>query len=408
LIVFVFLQKNKMLEKFIELSERNIALTTTAYARDQISVFNQNDRMIGLKGSRGVGKTTLLLQYAKLHLSGKNRLYISLDNPYFTKAKLPELIDDFVKNGGDYLLLDEVHHYPNWSSVLKHSYDNYTDLKILFTGSSILQLTKGRADLSRRALLHTLQGLSLREYINITENININALTLIDILKNHTELSSQMLTLFKPIQKYKEYVQYGYYPFFLENTESYPLKLIEIINQVLEADLPQAAKINVTGIKKMKHLLQVISESVPFKPNLEKISGHIEISKNTLKDYLHYLEEAMLVFLLSSGKNLKAQLSKPEKIYLHHPNLMHAFAHDNSNVGNIRESFFLNQLSFLYKIYYSELGDFLVDSKYVFEIGGKNKTYKQIAKHPNSFIASDDIEIGYKNTIPLWLFGFLY
>jgi len=397
-----------MLSKFVELSERAIESVNCHVVRPQIELLKQNERLIGIKGSRGVGKTTLLMQFAKTHLSGKNRLYISLDNPYFAKNDLFGFVDEFVKNGGEYLLLDEVHHYPTWSLTLKNIYDSFNALKIIYTGSSLLHLSMGRADLSRRSVTYTLHGLSLREYINFTENMDFKPVSLSEILSNHQEISKEIIAKVKPIQKYNEYNSNGYYPFFLENRENYSLKLMEIINQIIETDLPFLAKISYANINKLKQLLQLIAESVPFKPNLEKIGSQVEISKNTLKDYLYYLQDALLISLLKSNKKGDSGLSKPEKIYLFHPNLMACLTNDNANIGNIRESFFLNQLQTKHKVNYSEISDFLVDDKFTFEIGGKNKKYKQIADLENSFIAADDIEIGYKSTIPLWLFGFLY
>ena len=397
-----------MLKKFFELSEKAIELTDTDFIRSQITLLQQEERLIGIKGSRGVGKTTLLLQFAKTQLAQRKKLYISLDNPYFAKNNLFDFVDEFVKNGGEYLLLDEVHHYKDWSLALKNIYDNFKNLKVVYTGSSLLHLTKGIADLSARSVSYTLQGLSLREYINLTEKTDFQKITLDEVLKNHIEISKSIISKVKPVLKYNEYIQVGYYPFFLENKDNYLFKLIETVNQILEADLPFVAKISYANINKLKQLLQIISESVPFKPNLEKISSQIEISKNTLKDYLFYLQEAMLIQLLKSGKKINSNLSKPEKVYLHHPNLMFCLANENTNVGNLRECFFLNQLYVINKVNYSEFGDFLVNNKFVFEIGGKGKTYKQIANIENSYVAADDIEIGFGNTIPLWLFGFLY
>jgi predicted AAA+ superfamily ATPase len=397
-----------MLNKFVELSERAIEFTDVDFVRSQISYLQQTERLIGIKGSRGVGKTTLLLQYAKLHLKSNHKIYISLDNPYFAKNNLLEFVDEFVKNGGEYLLLDEVHHYSDWSLALKIIYDNYKNLKVVYTGSSLLHLAKGRADLSRRTILYTLYGLSLREYINLVKKKNFQPVSLNDILSNHQELSKNIISEVKPIQHYNDYIQTGYYPFFLENKQTYLFKLVETVNQIIETDLPYVTNISYASINKLKQLLQIISESVPFKPNLEKISSQIEISKNTLKDYLYYLEEAMLIAMLKSDRKINSNLAKPEKVYLNHPNLMYCLANENTNQGNIRECFFLNQLQALHQINYSEVGDFMVNKKFIFEIGGKNKTCKQIANIENSFIAADDIEIGNKNTIPLWLFGFLY
>jgi hypothetical protein len=229
-----------------------------------------------------------------------------------------------------------------------------------------------------------------------------------EILENHIDLTKKIITKIKPIQKYREYLRIGFYPFFIENDKNYLLKLTEIINQILETDLPFMANISYANVNKIKHFLQLVAESTPFKPNLEKISGQIGISKNTLKDYMYYLSEALLIYLLKSDKKGDSVLAKPEKIYIFHPNLMFALANENSNEGNLRECFFINQLSVKHKVNYSEKGDVLIDKKYTFEIGGKNKSFNQIANLEHSFIAADGIEIGYKNTIPLWLFGFLY
>lgn len=396
------------MQRLYEISARLIEQISIETIRPQINFFNQKERLIGLKGSRGVGKTTLLLQFAKTKLKDTNHVYISLDDSFFTENKLVDFVDDFVKNGGQYLLLDEVHHYTNWSLELKNIYDSHKNLKILYTGSSLLHLVKGRADLSRRAVTDTLYGLSLREYINITEGINFEVLNLSDIIENHIEIAKSFLGKIKPIQKYNEYLKIGYYPFFLENRENYLFKLSEIINQVIEADLPQFAKISYTNVKKMKQLLYAISESVPFKPNFEKLSSRIGISKNTLKDYLYYLNEALLITMVYSEKNSLGRISKPEKIFIHHPNLMYSITNENTNIGNLRETFFLNQVSSKNTVNYPRKGDFLVNEKYVFEIGGKNKKYTQIKDLKNSFLATDNVEIGFRNQIPLWLFGFLY
>ena len=396
------------MQKLYEMSKQLVELTELEYIRPQISFFEQNERLIGIKGSRGVGKTTLLLQFAKTRLKNRNYVYLSLDNTYFTENKLVDFVDDFVKNGGEYLLLDEVHHYTNWSIELKNIYDNYKGLTVLYTGSSLLHLTKGRADLSRRTVMDTLLGFSFREYVNITEGFDFEALSLVDIVGNHVEIATKLFARIKPIVKYKEYLKYGYYPFFLHNKESYPFKLAEITNQILEADLPQFAKINYSNVKKLKQVLYAISESVPFKPNITKLSAQIAISKNTLMDYMHYLKEALLIDFLYSEKSGFSKISKPEKIYLYHPNLMFSITNNNTNIGNMRESFFLNQVSANNVVNYTKKGDFIVNNKYIFEVGGKNKKYNQIANIENSYLVLDDIEIGFRNQIPLWLMGFLY
>lgn len=391
-----------------EISARSVEMVPIQNIRTLIEWLDQKERLICIKGSRGVGKTTLLLQFAKTRLQGENFVYISLDNLYFTENRLLDFADDFSKNGGKYLLIDEVHHYPDWSLELKNIYDTLPDLKVIYTGSSLLHLTGGRADLSRRSVVHTLPGLSLREFIKFSENIEFPALGLEDIISKHAEISKTIWTKIKPIKKYKEYIETGYFPFFLEGKENYKNKLLEIINQVLESDLPFAAKISYNNIYKLKQLLYIISESAPFKPNIEKLSSRTGISKNTLKDYLHYMNDALLIGLLNKNGKGISRLTKPEKIYLHHPNLMMAIQGSSVDTGNLRETFFFNQVSNNHQLNYTDKGDFLVDNRYVFEIGGKNKATRQISGIANSFLVLDNIETGNRKEIPLWLFGFLY
>jgi predicted AAA+ superfamily ATPase len=395
------------MRSIIAKSERAIEEVQTNYIRPHISWLDQNERLIGILGSRGVGKTTLLLQYLKTKLNTSTAIYLSMDDLYFTENSLSDFVDSFVKNGGTHVFLDEVHNYPTWSIEIKNLYDQHKKLKLVYTGSSLLKIKKGRADLSRRSVVYNLPGLSLREYINITENTDFPAYSLGKILSQHPKISKTIWTRTLPIKKYNEYIKSGYYPFFIENSVNYLKKLNATILEVLETDLPYIAGINYHNINKIKQLLYIISESVPFKPNLTKLSERIGISKNTLKDYLIYIREALLINSLYAESKGISKLSKPEKIYLYHPNLMHALNTDNTNTGNLRESFFLNQVSQHHDVYYPGKGDFLVDGQ-VFEIGGKNKTHTQIKNMDNAWLALDEIETGYKREIPLWLFGFLY
>lgn len=391
-----------------DFSARAVELVDATNIRPQIVWLKQNERLIGIKGSRGVGKTTLLLQYAKTMLQNEPFVYISLDNLFFTENSLLDFVDEFYKNGGKTLLVDEVHHYPNWSLELKNIYDLYPDLKVIYTGSSLLHLSKGRADLSRRSVVYNLPGLSLREFINFSANLNLASVSLEDILAGHEAVAKGIWKLTKPIKWFNQYLNHGYYPFFLENIENYHLKLNEIILQVLESDLPYISGVSHSNINKLKQLLYVISESVPFKPNIEKLSERIGISKNTLKDYLHYLNDALLINMLYSDSKGISRLTKPDKIYLHNPNLMVALSSKSSNIGNMRETFFYTSLSAKHKLNYTQNGDFLVDGRYTFEIGGKNKTSKQIQGVDNAYLAVDGVETGFGYQIPLWLFGFLY
>ena len=396
------------LNVLFEASDRAISGVDTTFVRPQMLWLDQNERLIGIKGSRGVGKTTLLLQYAKTRSFHGAALYASLDNIYFSDNRLFDLADTFYKNGGELLLLDEVHHYPTWSVELKNIYDVFPGLKVIYTGSSLLHLTKGRTDLSRRSINYTLPGLSLREFINLSAKTEFSAFKLQDILDGHDQIASEIASHIRPVKWFNDYLEHGFYPFFLEGTGNYLKKLNEVILHILETDLPYTTSIGYAQVQKLKQLLYVISESAPFKPNILKLSERTGISRNTLKDYLHHLDDALLIQLLySSGKGM-SRFSKPEKIYLHHPNIMKALTGALANRGSVRETFFFNQLSFVHSVNYTKQGDFLVDDRWTFEIGGKNKTSAQVADVPESFFALDDIERGHHNHIPLWLFGFLY
>ncbi len=394
----------RLRERYINL----INSVDTALIRDFIKIIDWKDRLIGIKGARGVGKTTLMLQHIKKNLPLESSLYISLDDIYFSGNLLVDLADEFVKTGGKYLLIDEVHRYPNWSVEIKNIYDNYKELVVIFSGSSILKIDQSKADLSRRAVFYTMPGFSLREYINLKTNNSFEILSLEAILNDHLLISMEIVKKIKPIVLYNDYIQKGYYPFFLENEASYYYKLLEIINVVMEVDIPQSFDTSLQGIEKIKRLLYVISHSSPFKPNIQKISERIEATRNSVKTYLHYLQRAQIINLLLSDSKGISLLQKPDKIYLQNPNLMYALGSDNTNTGTLRETFFYNQLSFTENLTTSTEADFLVNDKYTFEIGGKNKTKTQISGIENAFLAVDNIHHGIGNKIPLWLFGFLY
>ena len=392
-------------EKFLKKIDR----VDTSFIRDIERQIDWNNRLIGVKGARGVGKTTMLLQHIGKSLPSDQRtVYVSLDDIWFSANSLVDFTDLFVKNGGEFLILDEVHHYRNWSQEIKNIYDDHPDLKIIFTGSSIIHLGKSQADLSRRAVIYEMHGLSFREYIKLNNRKDFDVINLKSILKDHVQFSREITGKIKPIQLFNEYLKIGYYPYFIENKDSYHNKLAQTVNLVLEVDLPYAQDISSLSIDKLKKLLYILAVSVPFKPNVLKLSEKTGISRNTIIQFINYLADAKIINLLNSDSSGISQLQKPQKIYLHHPNLLYTLAPENANTGSVRESFFNNQLSNVYKVNYTDKGDFLVNDKYTFEIGGKNKSRKQIADVPDSFIASDYLEIGFRNRIPLWLFGFLY
>ena len=398
------------MKELFEKYQQKLHYTSIDIVRSIMQDINWNSRLIGIKGARGIGKTTLLLQYIKIHLKDEQdkALYVSLDNIWFSNHSLIELVDYFVKREGKYLFLDEVHKYPNWTQELKNIYDDYPDLKVVFTGSSLLEILNARADLSRRAIVYKMQGLSFREFIAFETAISFDSYSLEEVLENHVEISKNILSKIKPLPLFELYLKRGYYPFYKENPEMYGTILLEIINMSLEIELPLLRKVDLAYVYKIKQLLLIVSESVPFVPNISKLSEKIGIVRGTLLLYLHYLDEIGITFNLYKESGGISKLQKPNKIFLDNSNLMFALAPSSMNIGNMREAFFANQLGYQHQLTYIEQTDFLVSRKYSFEIGGKNKKTKQISELENAYIAADNLEFGYKNTIPLWLFGFLY
>lgn len=379
------------------------------FVREHIAQLAKSDRLVGIRGSRGSGKTTLLLQYAKLHLPSDHRtLYVSLDDLYFAANTLYGLADEFVKSGGQTLLLDEVHRYPNWSQELKNIYDDHVGLRVVFTGSSILHLDQSMADLSRRAVIFRIQGLSFREFLSLKHGHVFEKVTLHEILAGHSSISQQITAQIRPIEYFNEYMHHGYYPYFTESADTYLLKLAQTVNQVIDGDLPYREPITTASLQRIRKLMYIIATSVPFTPHISKLSEQTGLARNTVVRFIHLLTEADLLASLSRDAWGMSILQKPDKIYLHHPNLMFALAGPQADVGTLRETFFINQLSNSHKVRYPEKGDFLIDDELTFEIGGKNKTTKQLNGVENAFIAMDGIEHGHSSTIPLWLFGFLY
>lgn len=398
------------MEILFEKYQQKLNTINLDFVRSIISEINWDARLIGIKGARGVGKTTLLLQYIKIYLnefSGQT-LYVSLDQIWFNTHSLSSLVDEFEKKGGKYLFIDEVHKYADWAQELKNIYDDYPSLKIVFTGSSLLEILNARADLSRRAVVYTMQGFSFREYIALETNITFPVLSLDQIRNNHLQEATEILKTIKPFEYFENYLKEGYYPFYKEQPDLYQMRLGEVINMMLEIELPLLRAVELSYIPKVKQLLVAISESVPFIPNVSKLSEKIQINRTTLLSYLHYLEEIGLTRNLHKSSHGISKLQKPSKIYLENTNLIYTLARENVNIGNNRETFFANQLGYRHQLNYTNQGDFLINEKYAFEVGGKNKTNKQIKTVPESYIAADNIEYGRGNKIPLWLFGFLY
>lgn len=357
--------------------------------------------MIGLLGPRGIGKTTMALQFIRENLPRKHTLYVSADDLYFSTHTLLSLANEFAQTGGKYLFIDEIHKYQGWSRELKLIYDYHSELKIFFTGSSVLDIYKGVADLSRRALIYQMQGLSYREYLSLFHGIEIPAYSLEQILNHEVVLPPGFL----PLEFFSDYLRTGYYPFSGDNYEQY---LSQVINATIEVDIPQYANLSVSTTRKLKRLLAILSESAPFKPNFSQIGSRLEVSRNSVADLCTWLEKAGLICLLRDSAGGIQGLGKVEKIYLDNTNLMAALSPEHSDTGTMRETFFLNQMRVNYHITSSPQSDFLVGGKYTIEVGGKGKGGKQFRGLDNAFIAKDNVETGYGDIVPLWQFGLTY
>lgn len=389
--------------------QKKVAEVSLDFIRDFMDAINWNDRLIGIKGARGVGKTTLLLQYVKTRLVGEAKaLYVSLDDFYFKRNRLYDMAGQFVRTGGHVLLLDEVHRYKDWSQELKNLYDDYPELKIIFTGSSIIHLSKSRADLSRRAVLYHLHGLSFREFLRLQTGFSHPAISLADLIAEHETLAAAIDKQIKPLQFLQDYLQLGYYPYFLENKDTYLIKLAETVGLLLETDFPAMYDITYPTVDKIKMFLAVIAESVPFKPNIQKLSEQIGLTRNMLVEHLHNLEDADLLHLLHRKALGATRLQKPDKVFLANTNLAYALNFRAPDIGTLRETFFISQTRPRYQVEYAEAGDFWVDHRFAVEVGGRDKGYTQLPDMPNALVAADDLAVGYARKVPLWLFGFLY
>lgn len=381
----------------------NIMLSDTpvGFHRYMYDKIDWSDRLIGLKGPRGVGKTTLLLQRAKEFLDRNTTLLVNADDLYFTSHTLVDLADDFVRLGGKVLMIDEVHKYKEWSRELKLIYDYHKDLKVVFTGSSILDIEEGEADLSRRVVPYEMQGLSFREYMKMFKGIDLPLLNLGDVLSNKIVVPEG----FHPYAYFNEYLRIGYYPF--SNESQFERRLMQVVNKTIEVDIPQYTDMTASAIRKLKRLMSIVSESVPFKPNLSSISQVLGISRNLLPEWFVYMEKAGLIMQLRDDTGGIRGLGKVDKVYIDNTALMYMLGRENTDIGNVRETFFLNQTRVMHDVITSSVSDFQI-GKYTFEVGGKNKTQKQIAGVSDAFVVKDGIEVGYQNVIPLWVFGLMY
>lgn len=388
-------------ESLYEYMRLQLKLTTSTVHRYLYDKVKWDARMVAITGARGVGKSTMVLQYIKELPSGSKALYVSADHTYFSAHSLVEVADEFSRDGGQLLVIDEAHKYSQWSRELKQIYDTHPDMRVIFTGSSILDILEGVADLSRRVLQYTLYGLSFREYLLLFHGIAAERFSLEDILIGRAEVAGVL----HPLPFFRQYLAEGYYPFALEG--DFPMRIQNVITKTIESDIAQYADLKASTVKKLKKMLAVISTLAPYKPNFESLASEIGVSRNNVPEYLELLEKAQLISQLRDNTGGMRGIGKVEKVYVDNPSLMSALSGGKADIGNIRETFFFNQMRVENDVISSRQSDFVIGDR-TFEIGGKSKGKKQIAAIPNSYIVKDDIEFAYGNIIPLWAFGLNY
>lgn len=395
--------------------DRLLANTSMDVVRDQMGQIHWNAQIISIMGPKGVGKSTLLRQYIKKNypIGDRRALYCSADSVDFSTRSLVELAEEFFINGGELLVVDEIHKYKagtsDWSKEVKEIYELFPKLKMIVSGSSLLKLKEVDADLSRRAIKYTMPGLSFREALRFYHGLEFPKWTLEDILSHPLDLWDMVASKCKPIAYFKEYLEKGYYPFLLEGEDDYFIRIEQVINYIIETELPQICKVDVANIRKVQALIKLIAEEVPFELNANKLAGSLEIGRDTVVEYLKYLGDAKVLNLLYSDKKKMGKLAKPDKVYMENPNILYALAPDKADIGTVRESFAVNSLSESHLVEYGKIqGDFKVDSRYTFEIGGRSKDFSQIAGVPDSYIFADDWDIPDGAKLPLWMLGFLY
>jgi len=392
------------MQRLITLSNLYFSLPTPKFKRYLFHKIDFKSKLIGILGQRGVGKTVLLRQIAQHYqLESSKMLYISADN---IKKSLSEIAIEFSAFGGELLIIDEIHKASDFALELKTIYD-FVDIRVIFSGSSALELENSKVDLSRRSLFYELGSLSFREFLAIRFEIELEELSLEEILQNHQNIALSIKKQFKPLEYFSYYKAYGAYPFFTEGELGYNLRLNEIMNIILDSEVATIYNVDSDKINTIRKLLHLLCSSVPVELNIQNLAKSAEISRNTLYSYLYYLKKANLIEIIGGNFKNKKLLNKPDKIYLDNINLYNILCSDHNN-GSLRESFFVSQMKVNHDVKYSNIGDFKIDDKYIFEIGGKNKGFKQIKDVENSFVIADDIETGFGNKIPLWLFGFLY
>lgn len=397
------------LDEILRIYNRRLQGTPEGFKRYLIDKIDWRDNLIAIKGAKGTGKTTMLLQHIKESFTDKDKaLYLSLDNLWFETHSINDLIEYHYTHGGTHLFLDEVHYYPKWKTLIKNINDDYPGLHVVYTGSSMLKIDSGVADLSRRQLPYTLHGMSFREYLLYEGLAEMEPISLDLLLRDHRRIAEDILSNgMKILPAFGEYLRYGYYPFYKSVYSGFEIRLQQVVNHVLENDYPIIEGVEQSTIRKTKKMFMILAEQVPQTPNMSNLYNELETDRNQGLKMLYALEKAGLLALLSDKPKHIDKLSRPEKIFMDNSNLMYAYAMA-PNIGTVRETFFLSQLAVDHSVTYPAKGDFLVDGKYLFEVGDRKKSFEQIKDVADSYLAVDDTEIGHHNRIPLWMFGLLY
>jgi len=394
----------------IKIFQRKLAATPMSFFRYLYPLIDWNDTLIGIKGPKGCGKSTLLLQHIKETFKGKElekALYVSLDNLWFSTHDVIDVVDYHYTHGGTHLFIDEIHYYKHWQTLLKNISDDYPGLYVAYTGSSMLQMESSEGDLSRRLTMYEMRGLSFREFLAYEGGMQLPVITLETLLTDHVSIAMDVCSKTKILEQFKKYLEVGYYPFYKAVHHGYYQRLQNVANQVIEVDYPNIDDITISTIRKTKKLLMLLAERVPQLPKMNELYKELETDRNQGLKMLYALQRGGLLLLLSDNAKSPDNLSRPDKIYINNPTMMYALS-PQIDTGTLRETFFMNQLSQGHEVRYPKAGDFLVDRKYLFEVGGKGKTFDQIKDVPDSYLAVDNTEAGHRNRIPLWMFGLLY
>lgn len=394
----------------VKIFQRKLSATPMSFFRYLYPMIDWNDTLIGIKGPKGCGKSTLLLQHIKEAFKGKDiekALYVSLDNLWFSTHDVIEVVDYHYTHGGTHLFIDEIHYYKHWQTLLKNISDDYPGLHVAYTGSPMLQMESSEGDLSRRLAMYEMRGLSFREFLEYEGILQLPTFTLEQLLAEHVSIAMDICDKTKILEHFKKYLEVGYYPFYKSVHHGYYQRLQSVANQVIEVDYPIVDDITMSTIRKTKKLLMLLAERVPQLPKMNELYKELETDRNQGLKMLYALQRGGFLLLLSDNAKSPDNLSRPDKIYINNSTMMYALS-PRVDTGTLRETFFMNQLSQRHEVRYPKAGDFLVDRKYLFEVGGKSKTFDQIKDIPDSYLAVDNTEMGHRNRIPLWMFGLLY